>query len=377
MYTLLLLFGFLAVLGLLILSTLFLYGYYKNHNKDPPDFHPNVCVIVPCKGKEQNLEQNLEALCTQHYSNYTVIFVVDSEHDAAYPSVSRIVQKFKNSRIEFSTKLEGCSGKISALLTGIKKAGDVAVYVFADSDVCPHKEWLSNLVAYLYDENIGAATGFRWYFPHSWTSSLISTWNMAPMSALFYPSLNYAWGGSTAIRTSLFKKLDIESKWRAGFSDDLMLTKAVKNAGYRIKFVPQCIVESPSEVHLLRFLHWGSQQLTWVKWYTPFFWLFYFAGIVFLQCLTIFGFLLVGMGVTIPGLLMVSALFFEMIYGLVGILVLKRLMGYPKEKFRFVWRYALLMPVVFFLFAYNALASSVKQQIVWGGRTYRKRDAVR
>jgi ceramide glucosyltransferase len=376
-YTIIFLFTSLAVLAILTLITLFMYGYYKNLRDPPLVFTPKVCVIVPCKEKEFNLEQNLEAICTQHYPEYSVIFVVDSDHDAAYPTVISVAEKTKNSRVIYTQKIEGCSGKISALITGIQNAGDVEVYVFADSDITPHPDWLRYLVSYLSDETIGATTGFRWYFPDTWKSSLISTWNMAAISALSHPLTNYVWGGSTAIRADLFDTLDVESNWKKGFSDDLILTETVKNAGYSIRFLPKCLSESPSDVTMKKFLYWGSQQFTWIRWYSPFIWLISCGGVILIDVFSLVGFVLIGTGHLALGLLMVSLLFFEMMYGLVGILVVSRLMGYPKKKFRFMWRYVLLMPVVFFLYGYNALVSSVKKQIVWAGRTYQKRDVVR
>lgn len=47
----LLLLAILMVLGLIALSALFLYGYYKNQKEDVPNFSKEVCVIVPCKEK--------------------------------------------------------------------------------------------------------------------------------------------------------------------------------------------------------------------------------------------------------------------------------------------------------------------------------------
>ncbi len=67
--------------------------------------------------------------------------------------------------IVVSEFIEGCSGKISALINGIKNTGDVEVYVFADSDIKPHKKWLSLLVSDLNNNDVGATTGYRWFFP--------------------------------------------------------------------------------------------------------------------------------------------------------------------------------------------------------------------
>ena len=53
-------------------------NYFKHELARPPsDFMPFTTVIVPCKGLDQGLSENLEALLVQDYPNYEVIFVVD------------------------------------------------------------------------------------------------------------------------------------------------------------------------------------------------------------------------------------------------------------------------------------------------------------
>jgi len=377
LYTIFFILGLLAVFGSITLVSLFLYAFIKNKTKKQPRTNQKVSIIVPCKGTGKDLEKNLRGICEQNYPDYQVIFVLDSEKDPVYPIINKIVKNTNNTSIEISQKINETSGKISALISGIKKTGDVDVYVFADSDIRPHRKWLTNLVAHLSENNVGATTGFRWFFPSDLKSSLISSWNMASMTSLFHPLSNYAWGGSTAIKKTLFEKLKIESKWKKGFSDDLILTEAVKKAGYKIKFVPQCIVESPAETDIKKFLKWGTQQFTWVRWYNPFIWFFGFCGMLLLQALIPLGFILIIIGFTIPGILMVSVIFFEMICGLTEILVLRRLMCYPKEKFGKITPYALLMPFVYMLFAYSLILSSIKQEIKWCGNYYRKKDALK
>ena len=377
LYIIFFIIGLLAVSGLIAIISLFLCVFIKNKTEKQPITNLKVSIIVPCKGLIKNLEKNLRGICEQNYPDYSVIFVLDSKKDSAYPLINKIVKSTNNSIIEFSKKINKSSGKISALISGIKKTGDVDVYVFADSDIRPHRKWLTNLVAHLSENNVGATTGFRWFFPSDLKSSLISTWNMASMISLFHSLSNYAWGGSTAIKKTLFEKLKIESKWKKGFSDDLILTEAVKKAGYKIKFIPQCIVESPAETSIKKFLQWGTQQFTWVRWYNPFIWFFGFCGMLLLQALIPLGFILIIIGFTIPGILMVSVIFFEMICGFTEILVLRRLMCYPKEKFGKITPYALLMPFVYMLFAYSLILSSIKQEIKWCGKYYRKKDALK
>ncbi len=52
-----------------------------------PGFTPFVSVIVPTRGLDQGLHENLTALFQQEYPNYEIIFVTDEKSD---PSVSAL-----------------------------------------------------------------------------------------------------------------------------------------------------------------------------------------------------------------------------------------------------------------------------------------------
>jgi len=369
--------GVFSIFGSVSFVSIFIYLFVKNRKEKQYLTNLKVSVIVPCKGIGNNLKENLEAICNQNYPDFKVIFVLDSEKDPAYPTIDKIVKHAKNASIEISEKFEEASGKISALIAGTRKAGDVDVYVFADSDIKPHKEWLALLVTYLSEKKVGATTGFRWFFPRDLKTSLISVWNMGSMASLFHPLSNYAWGGSTAIKKALFEKLQIESRWMKGFSDDLILTEAVKKAGYIIKFIPACVVESPPEDSINRFLKWGTQQFTWVRWYNPFIWSFAIFGVLYLHISIVLGAILIIAGVTIPGILLFVPIIFELIYGFVGILTLRKLMHYPKEKFGSLAPYAYCMPVAWVFYLYSIILAGFKKEIKWGGRVYTKKDALK
>ena len=366
------------ILGIMTVSAEFsmLYAWisasFRYKKEKTPNYTPKTCVIVPCKGVGKKFKENVQAICNQDYKNFKVLFVVDSKEDPAYKTLKKVFNKNSKVSIVISPFIEGCSGKISALLNGIKKSEDVEVYVFADSDILPRKTWLSELVSHLKNDDVAATTGYRWYFPSDLKSLFISCWNMANSLSLFYKSYNFAWGGSTAIKKQLFDKLHIEDEWKKGFSDDLILTKTVKDAGYEIKFLPQCISESPVDGNIWSFITWGTRQLTWVRWYFPSIWFVSVLGAVGLKIATILGFISLILGYTIPGLLMISTIFFEILSGWIAHSTFQKNMEYPKERFGSSFSYAIIMPIVFFIVAYNNIASIYKSEIKWGGRIYKK-----
>jgi len=370
----------LLVIGIgAVFANLLILGFWINarrlyKNEKPPSFSPKISVIVPCKDIHDRFTENVKAICNQDYEDYVVVFITDSENDPAYIQLKSIINDNPKIRLETADYIEGCSGKISALIKGTTIFDDVDVYVFADSDIKPHTQWLSNLVGHLDEKDVGATTGYRWYFTHNLKSYLISTWNLASVLPFFYPALNYTWGGSTAIKKSLFEELDIADKWKKGFADDLILTESIKNGGYKIKFVPKCIIENSTGDDTGNFLSWGTRQFTWVKWYYPSAWFKSFIRLAGVKILILIGILLLFMGYVIPGILMISTFLIEILYGWQAITTIKKLTYYEKEKLGRSWLYALLMPLALFVNLYNYLGSAVSTEVTWCGRKYKKKD---
>src|SRR5262245_49389483 len=66
--------------------------FFKRELAAPPaDFTPFVSVIAPCRGLDEDLEENLAALFHQKFPRYEVIFVVDSERDEAVPVIEKLI----------------------------------------------------------------------------------------------------------------------------------------------------------------------------------------------------------------------------------------------------------------------------------------------
>ena len=338
-----------------------------------PSYTPVVSVVVPCRGTDHGFHENVPAFLTQEYPRYQTLFVVDSKDDPAYSAVDQLTKDKPNAHLALTNPVSGCSGKVAALLTGLASTADAEVLVFADSDMKPDAHWLQNLVAPLQDETIGATTGYRWYFPTDWKTSVFSVWNMISIVCLFYPSPAWAWGGSTAIRKNVFEKLNIKEKWKTAISDDCVVTAAVKKAKYTIYFQPKCIMESPPEESIRGFARWGKRQFTWLRWHHPVLWLGAFFGFVGAVVIALGLLLLLLFGYYIPGILLSSLILFEILCGWLGIHTLPKSMVYPKERYSSKIGYALMAPLAFLLVAQNVTASAITQEIHWAGRSYRKR----
>lgn len=362
--------AFFALLGLSFIIMLWIYAYKKTKHKSFTPYTPTAVVIIPCKQETIDFKKNIQSFLKLNYTFYRIVFVVDSKKDSVYTILHNETVNKKNVDIICTKPLPQCSGKVAALLTAIQSCEDVEILVFADSDIKVEKNWLRDIILPLQDKKIGASTGYRWYVPTTLKTTLISAWNMIPIVFMFYSSLSFTWGGSTAIRKKVFQQLQIKKKWNTAFSDDLVLTNALKKAGYRIYFQPTCIMKSPPEQNLQKFLMWGARQYTWVRWYNPLFWVGSFIGFVGLQIIIILGVLL-GLTNSVVTLVLISSIIIlEMFIGLTGIIVLSKTMIFKQNNFSSKCRYFLLSPLVFIMIAITISKSLFTQKISWAGKMY-------
>jgi ceramide glucosyltransferase len=255
------------------------YRYVLGHSsvsKHP--YHPRTALLVPCKGLDADFLSNIRSFFGQDYDNYYLFFVVESESDPAYEELRRAREGLAGGShaLDVQVLVAGPSRssgqKIHNLLYAIQHVpDDTEVLAFADSDACVHSDWLRLLVRPLWREKSGLATGYRWFVPtqNNLASLGLSAINAAIAQFLGNSPLNHAWGGSMAVRMADFRRLNMAEIWSRSLSDDLSLSVAVKRAGMRIAFVPQCLVASLTSTTWPRLYEFGRRQFLITRVYSP------------------------------------------------------------------------------------------------------------
>ncbi|HKQ47033.1 MAG TPA: glycosyltransferase [Phycisphaerae bacterium] len=228
-------------------------------------YQPRVAVILPCCGVDERLHQTVGRLGCQNYADYEIIFTLESEEDPAYEAIGRWTADWTlvRHRRVVAGLTQQRSQKIHNLLAAVEQVSpDREVLVFLDSDAVPSADWLGHLVAPLNDEAVGAATGFRWYCASGGIANgLRSVWNAASVTLIRDEQRNFCWGGATAVRLDRFKSLDIARRWSHALSDDYQMTRAVRDAGLIIRFVPQALIPSHDRTTLRGFFEFARRQL--------------------------------------------------------------------------------------------------------------------
>jgi len=346
-------------------------------------YQPKAVVVVPCKGLEDGLEENIRALCTQDYREYELIFVTESEMDAAYPLLSKVIKQGRRSAwLVVAGEATGRGQKIHNLVTALETLNAIdrraEVLVFADSDTRPARNWLADLIAPLEEKRVGATTGFRWYLPvqGGLLSHLLSVWSASALTLLGERS-SFSWGGATAIRRENFERLGIRERWEGALSDDYVLSQAVREAGLRIKFVPACLTPTHADANFKELFEFTTRQMRITRVYAPRVWrlalvtqsLFNFAmwgGFIWLFLAVIRGRATATLPIMLAIILLLGAA-----TGWVRVAVAARLLpAYRTSIFKQRWAYALLAPVSSMLYLCNLIASAWSLKIVWRGIGY-------
>ncbi|HUQ92176.1 MAG TPA: glycosyltransferase, partial [Bryobacteraceae bacterium] len=241
---------------------------------------PPATVIVPVKGPDEGLRENLAALASLDYPDYELIVAARSMEDLPAGVVPAKV------RVVYAGQGDPETGeKINNLLAGVQAARtESSIYVFADSDGRVSRGWLRALASALSEEGVGTATGYRWHLPErpdAW-SMLRSVWNAVIAGGMGPGKNQFCWGGATAICRETFERLDIPAWWRGAVSDDYRLSEAVKAANLRIVFVPGALVAATDHCGATELLNWTRRQMMITRFYAPTLWrLALFAHLVY------------------------------------------------------------------------------------------------
>jgi cellulose synthase/poly-beta-1,6-N-acetylglucosamine synthase-like glycosyltransferase len=371
-----------TVVGLYSLASAWNYRSYIRRFTELGDFQtsnlPSVALLVPCCGLEPGLDDNLKAIALQEYPDFELFFIVEDESDSAVPAIQSVRRSAKRpSRLILAGPTQNGSQKIHNLMAGLSHVGEHEVLVFADSDIRPSPVWLRRLVASLEKERIGVTTGYRFHIPEpgSFASLLRSIWNAGVLTILGDHDHNFAWGGSMAIRTDVFHAAEVPKAWRGALSDDYALTHAVRNAGYRVEFVPSAIVPTFGAVSFQEVFRWCYRQMAITKVYWRNLWRVGGGSQIVYIAFLLAGTFAAATGNRVALVLVSCVVGLSIMSGYIRTKAIQSLGGeWKRHLHRLTWSYALLVPLASILTAYGFVHSLLSQRIEWRGRIYEMRS---
>ncbi len=254
--------------------------------------------MLPAAELTKACDDNLAALIEQDHPEYEVIFVVDDPNDPAVTVINNIISAAAiQTKLVVAPKAAGSGQKVENLREAVLHADERSqVFVFVDSDTRPLKTWLRDLIAPLENDNVGAATGYRWFISETPTfaSEMRSVWNASIASAMGpNTASNFCWGGSMAIRRDVFERIGMRDRWLGTLSDDFAMTRALNDAKLPIVFVPQALTASVENCTWREMLEFTTRQMKITRVYAQPLWLLSFFGSGLFNAVMIAAFLIV------------------------------------------------------------------------------------
>jgi len=363
--------------------------FFKSELEKPVStFTPFVTVIAPCRGADQGFEENLNSLLSQKHPGYEVVFVVDNSRDDSVPIIEQAIAATPVPTKLIIAKRSADSGqKVENLREGVLHADKRSeVFVFVDSDVKLTATCLRDLVAPLKDPGTGAATGYRWFLSKrpTFATELRSAWNASIASALGpNTGSNFCWGGSTAIRREIFEKADMRERWRGTLSDDFAVTRAIKELGLPIVFVPGAMTVTVEDCSFAGLLEFTTRQMKITRVYAQPLWLMSFIGSGIFMAV-----LLASMAIVIFSkannvkvwaalLTLVLVSFFSIGKAWLRLSAVKlALPDYKADLNRQFWTQNTLWALTPAIFSYNCVAALFSRRLTWRGTTYELKSPV-
>ncbi|BCS90682.1 MAG: glycosyl transferase family 2 [Candidatus Micrarchaeota archaeon] len=327
---------------------------YNRDNLRKVDKDKRVLVIVPYKGIDRKMEDNIIALKSQSYKNYDIVAVVDSKNDPALSYIRRYGLKYLIAK----NKIEDTSGKVNALIYALKKYKSSRYYAFviADSDVYPKKNWLESLVNSLESKHI--STTYPYFMPlRGFWSDVKHVWNFIGFSLMSSDKTRFGWGGSLAFPNLYIEEL-IDQLYHKK-SDDITITKFYKSKGMKINYIADISYVYISE-SFGSFIEWSIRQTVWTIYANRY--IFYYGIIYYVIFEGIFIYSLYLLLIANPiGLLLLTP-------KILSILRAERITRISKIKTAYIMLFINLIYIYDLLVAYN------KKEIMWRGSIYKIKE---
>ena len=237
----------------------------RQHLSPLKDDQQRVALFIPCKGYDLQLTENLTALFKLDYPHYQLVFIVENDQDPAFETIHELIRRRPEvpARTVIAGQCTDSGQKVHNLLVATDQVpADVDVLVFVDSDARPHRGWLRCLLTGLAKDGIGATTGYRWMLPlrRRFSNYLLYSINSATAVLFGRGGPVPVWGGSWAIRREVFEAIRLRDAWRGTLSDDMVATRVIYKAGYRVFFEPRCVTASPVDTTMLGAMEFLRRQ---------------------------------------------------------------------------------------------------------------------
>ncbi len=347
-----------------------------SHSVSPetPAAFPPATLIVPVKGDDEGLRENLAALAALDYPDYELIVVAHSAADIPPGVLPRTI------KIVLANGADPDTGeKVQNLHAGRPRRPqaqrDFRLRRFRWLRLTT-SGWLRALAAPLAENGVGASTGYRWFMPQPATfwSLMRGVWDAVALGRLGPGNSAFAWGGAMAIRKETFFAARVNEHWKNTVSDDYALSAAIRAAGLTIAFAPGALTPCFESLTCARFFGWIRRQMTITRVYNPRLWRLGMVAHIF-YCAAMCASVVECLHGYFPA---AAALAAQLVPGMLkgwnrAALARQALPEYARWFRRYAWTHAVFTPIATWVWLIALASSAAGNSIEWRGRRYHLR----
>jgi hypothetical protein len=246
----------------------------------PATASPRAVILVAIKGADDITAQFLDRICRQEYPAYRIIVALESQTDPALSLVKATLQAVAN-RLELDIVIAGSATqraqKVHNLLAALAALREEdRIVVFADADTLLPPDWLTNLIRPVAIGEVSASTGYRWPLPidGEMATRIGAAADLSITTSARSRHWNMCWGGSTAVAREALDVIDLRAVWDRAASDDVTLTRALRDKRFTINSPLRTLVPSPVTHTWTGLFSFARRQHLMLRTYAPGHWLF-------------------------------------------------------------------------------------------------------
>ncbi|MGA2480429.1 MAG: glycosyltransferase family 2 protein [Spirochaetia bacterium] len=335
-----------------------------------PGFRVN--LIVPCKGTNVYLEENLRAFASQDYPDCVVTFVTNTPEDEANPVIAAVARGNPRVRHLVCGLSDACAPKVYAMIKAVESDPRSVVYLIGDSDMRPEADWAKEMARPFLDPRVSVTTSHRWVKPDArgMAPSLYTILSGYYCMYLAAPILNLVWGGAFGISRAAYTEMGIAELWSTTASDDVALSNRMAERHVGAFYVPRGIATSYETHHsMAALMKWYNRQSLTGKLHEFATWL---GGLIVetLVSLSLAGSLVLLAVEAATGTLEYHALAAPVVVAAIIICSLITRLTYPERRDIPLWQWALLPIVGHFVIAASFWCSAFMNTMTWGSFTF-------
>lgn len=218
---------------------------------------PLVSFCIPTKNNENTIENCLQSIVNQNYTNFEIIIIDGYSSDKTLS----IAQKYTN-------KIFYESGKLGAARQKSINYSDGEIVALFDSDiVIPHRNWLTNAVKFFnYNNKVSTIWPMNIALPNSpYTQRLyFNLWRLFIENRIKNGKGFFGGGNSLFLKKSLddIGEMDNDIHW----GEDFDLAKKLKDKGYSVVYISDPLYHDTMRT----FKEFFSKQFTGARTFTDY-----------------------------------------------------------------------------------------------------------